>query len=40
MLGELAQDRLNLLCELNVIEQVYNLGHSTIMQAAWKRGQK
>src|SRR5699024_3464273 len=41
MLGELApQERLNLLCELNVIEQVYNLGHSTIMQAAWKRGQK
>lgn len=41
MLGELApQDRLYLLCELNVIEQVYNLGHSTIMQAAWKRGQK
>ena len=21
-------------------EQVYNLGHSTIMQSAWKRGQK
>lgn len=28
------------LCELNVIEQVYNLGHSTILQSAWKRGQK
>ncbi len=28
------------LCELNVMEQVYNLGHSTIMQSAWKRGQK
>jgi carbonic anhydrase len=22
------------------MEQVYNLGHSTIMQSAWKRGQK
>ena len=22
-----------------MIEQVYNLGHSTIMQSAWKRGQ-
>ncbi|OKP03118.1 carbonate dehydratase [Xenorhabdus eapokensis] len=41
MLGELPpNDRLNRLCELNVIEQVYNLGHSTIMQSAWKRGQK
>lgn len=29
----------NKLCEINVIEQVYNLGHSTIMQSAWKRGQ-
>lgn len=28
------------LCELNVMEQVYNLGHSTIMRSAWKRGQK
>ena len=28
------------LCELNVMEQVYSLGHSTIMQSAWKRGQK
>ncbi|VDY35652.1 Carbonic anhydrase 2 [Morganella morganii] len=41
LLGELApQDRINRLCELNVVEQVYNLGHSTIMQAAWKRGQR
>lgn len=23
-----------------MVEQVYNLGHSTIMQAAWKRGQR
>ncbi|MGL4859431.1 MAG: carbonate dehydratase [Enterobacteriaceae bacterium] len=41
MLGELpAHQRQNLLCELNVIEQVYNLGHSTIMQSAWKKAQK
>ncbi|MEK9498777.1 carbonate dehydratase [Photorhabdus sp. P32] len=41
MLGELPpNERLNRLCEINVVEQVYNLGHSTIMQAAWKRGQK
>jgi len=32
-------DRLNKLCELNVMEQVYNLGHSTVMRSAWKRGQ-
>ncbi len=33
-------DRLNKLCELNVAEQVYNLGHSTVMRSAWQRGQK
>ena len=27
------------LCEINVAEQVYNLGNSTIMQTAWERGQ-
>lgn len=27
------------LCEINVAEQVYNLGNSTIMQNAWDRGQ-
>ena len=32
--------RMDILCELNVIEQVYNLGHSTIIQSAWQRGQK
>lgn len=32
--------RTNALCELNVIEQVYNLGHSTVIQSAWKRGQQ
>ncbi len=40
LLSELPQEkRLDTLCELNVMEQVYNLGHSTIMQSAWKRGQ-
>jgi carbonic anhydrase len=33
------RDRLNLLCELNVIEQVANLCQSTAVQTAWKRGQ-
>ncbi len=27
------------LCEVNVAEQVYNLGNSTILQGAWDRGQ-
>lgn len=27
------------LCEINVIEQVLNAGHTTIMQDAWQRGQ-
>ncbi|ANE74494.1 carbonate dehydratase [Dickeya solani] len=41
LLGELPpEQRFNKLCEINVVEQVYNLGHSTIMQSAWKRGQK
>lgn len=41
LLGEIPEEhRLDTLCELNVIEQVYNLGHSTILQSAWKRGQK
>ncbi|MDN3609067.1 carbonate dehydratase [Vibrio ostreicida] len=30
----------NKLCEINVAEQVYNLGHSTILQGAWERGQE
>ncbi|QIQ22403.1 carbonate dehydratase [Zophobihabitans entericus] len=34
------EKRMNILCELNVLEQVYNLGHSTILQSAWKRGQE
>ncbi|AXF78443.1 carbonate dehydratase [Erwinia tracheiphila] len=40
LLSELPpQKRFDKLCEINVVEQVYNLGHSTIMQSAWKRGQ-
>lgn len=31
--------RANALCELNVIEQVVNVAHSTVLQDAWLRGQ-
>ncbi|MDL1901046.1 carbonate dehydratase [Anaerolineae bacterium CFX9] len=34
------QDRINRLCELNVIEQVHNVCHTTIVQGAWQRGQE
>ncbi|EQA3197849.1 TPA: carbonate dehydratase [Yersinia enterocolitica] len=41
LLGELpAEERSNMLCKINVVEQVYNLGHSTIVRSAWKRRQK
>ena len=41
LLGELPQEeRSDMLCKINVVEQVYNLGHSTIVRSAWKRGQK
>ena len=33
------QDKLNLLCELNVAEQVANVCHTSIVQSAWKAGQ-
>lgn len=33
------QDRLNLLCELNVIEQVNNVCNTTTVRAAWANGQ-
>ena len=33
-------DRANVLCELNVIEQVVNVCQSTVMQDAWLRGQQ
>lgn len=40
-LNGLPQDiRGDKLCEINVAEQVYNLGNSTIMQNAWNRGQR
>ena len=34
------QWRHDALCELNAIEQVLNIAHSTVMQDAWARGQK
>lgn len=34
------RDRVNLLCELNVVEQVSNICHTTIVQKAWKDGQQ
>ena len=33
-------EKINLLCELNVIEQVANICHTTIVQGAWKAGQQ
>ena len=33
-------NRLDRLCELNVIEQVLNVGRTTIVQSAWQRGQE
>ena len=35
-----AAARLDVLCELNVIEQVMNVAHTTVLQDAWARGQK
>ena len=34
------QEKINLLCELNVVEQVANICHTTIVQSAWKSGQE
>ena len=34
------KDKINLMCELNVIEQVANICHTTIIQRAWKSGQE
>ena len=36
-IGELPK-RVDHLCELNVIEQVANVGQTTIVQDAWQRG--
>ena len=33
-------DRLDRICELNVVEQVENVCNTTIMEDAWKRGQE
>jgi carbonic anhydrase len=35
-----AEERENILCEMNVIEQVGNVALSTVIQDAWARGQK
>ena len=35
-----ASAKLDVLCELNVIEQVMNVAHTTVMQDAWARGQR
>ena len=32
--------QLDILCELNVIEQVMNVAHTTVVQDAWARGQR
>ena len=32
--------RSDLMCELNVIEQVVNVAHTTVMESAWERGQE
>jgi len=34
------KDKVNLLCELNVIEQVKNVCHTTTVQSAWKSGRQ
>ena len=36
----LPEAQLDILCELNVIEQVMNVAHTTVMQDAWARGQR
>jgi carbonic anhydrase len=33
------RERLTRLCELNVIEQVHNVGDTTVVRDAWRRGQ-
>jgi len=34
------QEKMDRLCELNVVEQVYNVCHTNILQSAWSNGQK
>ncbi|MGI8638998.1 MAG: carbonate dehydratase [Pyrinomonadaceae bacterium] len=38
--AESADERLDKLCEINVIEQVVNVGETTIVRDAWLRGQQ
>ncbi|OUR68068.1 carbonic anhydrase [Bermanella sp. 47_1433_sub80_T6] len=33
------QEKVDLLCELSVVRQVYNLSHTSIVQDAWAKGQ-
>lgn len=35
-----AKIRVDRLCELNIIEQVHNVCHTTVLQEAWNRGQE
>jgi carbonic anhydrase len=35
-----ADEKLDKLCELNIVEQVVNVGETTIVQDAWSRGQE
>lgn len=37
---ESEKEKLDLLCELNVVEQVHNVCHTTIVQNAWKAGRE
>jgi carbonic anhydrase len=34
------KEKINLLCELNVVEQVANICHTAIVQNAWSSGQE
>lgn len=36
---EATDDRINRLCELNVVEQALNVCHTTVLREAWGRGQ-
>lgn len=38
--GVSEEEKINKLCEMNVMEQVANVGHTTVMQAAWNHGKK
>ena len=42
LLAEISEesDRVDKLCELNIIEQVYNVCQTTIVQGAWESGQE